>query len=423
MIRVHRLALPEQLLLRYGALDSAWKVDHLDVSFAPGGDMYTLGWARLADGWDSPMCLLVTRYGREEGPVAAIACGSGRPSEKGRLIRVGPQAHLCAISDEMVALSGNSDETFLIDGELGSVRAGFDGGMLPADRHAGVSFASAMRRTPAGRLVCVVAETNIEYSLFATPNLLAIAETRPAVDHRPILRAFATVNPHTGKQTEIDGREHVLFDGSPVFGDHRPAPSLAESVPRPEERNWMDVHRPPWTTVAEPLSEDLFVLPLFSRMLRSGNKGMPFAFALVDDAGKVHGRLAGLDDRADSPYAGSHFRVATDPSRGIAYHLNSNGFYLWSRDGSLIAKLDTASKEYKALRNFQLQGCAPNGDIVLVHPKQHLLLRFPIPDQHDPGPAVQAALQAYGRERTTLKKSHPQSEWIWRWRPHELPFS
>ncbi|TDU79997.1 hypothetical protein [Streptomyces sp. KS 21] len=50
-------------------------------------------------------------------------------------------------------------------------------------------------------------------------------------------------------------------------------------------------------------------------------------------------------------------------------------------------------------------GCAPAGELLLVHREQNLLLRVPVPeDLGDLPAALEDALRAYGAQRAALKK-------------------
>jgi hypothetical protein len=174
----------------------------------------------------------------------------------------------------------------------------------------------------------------------------------------------------------------------------------------------------PSLDVPASLDDDLFVLPVLGQMLRGGSRGRPFAFALVNDKGRVTGRLEGLDFWEDSPFAGYCFTVVTEPARGRVFHLNRHGLYAWSRDGQLRARLSTAEKTFKPLTQFDLLSCSPEGELVLAHRKQHLLLRIPLPETLDDlASTVEGALRGYGRERTALKKAWSPINWHWTFTP------
>ncbi|MFE3546642.1 hypothetical protein ACFXK0_27075 [Nocardia sp. NPDC059177] len=437
MATVHRIPIPTQLLERFGVVpggDDAveFGYDHYDVSFtADGQHMITLSRVYAGPkpwrGAESTIlnCFLITKCGSDgEATAAAIgACSDddGRPSQFS-----GPWlgSHVCALPSGSVAVSTMGDCTYLIEEDLAAVQAAFtQPHQSPPERknRADNPFVSAMRRTPGGRLLCLVEECDVYYGN-SVRNLVGVADDPLTPTSRPPVHVFATRDDRAERQTRHHQRPYLLFDGAPVLGGHRPQPTLATLVPRGEETVWINPHRPPTLRTPEPLSDDLFVVPLFSQTLRGGSKGLPFVFALLDDTGKLHGRLEGMDAYRHSPYAGSHERVSTDPDRGLVYHLNKSGLFVWAGDGTLLSWLDTAVKEFKPLAAFELRGCAPDGDIVLIHPKQHLLLRIPVPDPKDPGPAVADALRDYRRLRTTLKKAHTPASWGWTWVPDQLHY-
>ncbi|MEV5508245.1 hypothetical protein AB0L16_17485 [Streptomyces orinoci] len=63
--------------------------------------------------------------------------------------------------------------------------------------------------------------------------------------------------------------------------------------------------------------------------------------------------------------------------------------------------------------NFELMECTPAGQI-LLHRKQRLQLRVPVPQDLETLPAaVEAALRAYGSGRLALKKQYAPVNWGW----------
>ncbi|MER5357388.1 hypothetical protein [Streptomyces sp. NPDC002785] len=225
------------------------------------------------------------------------------------------------------------------------------------------------------------------------------------------MRAIASLAPEPSCHTEDDLRPHVRFRGEPMGLGNRPRPSLTELLtPETNAATWdgSELGRP------APLSDDLFVVPVFARTFRGGSRGQPFVFALLNDQGEMTGRLRGMDSWRDSPFTGFCFNVVADPGRGRAFHLNRYGLYAWKKGGHLRAKLDTGSKTYKPLTHFTPMACSPAGELLLVHNKQHLILRVPVPDDlGDLGPVVEAALRGYAKERAALKKQWTPVNWHW----------
>ncbi|OLT36310.1 hypothetical protein BJF79_06795 [Actinomadura sp. CNU-125] len=80
----------------------------------------------------------------------------------------------------------------------------------------------------------------------------------------------------------------------------------------------------------------------------------------------------------------------------------------------MAIKLSTDDKAFKPLKHFTLTTCSLAGELLLVHGKQHLVLRVPVPDDiADLGKSVESALAAYTKERTALKKKWTPTAWHW----------
>ncbi|TDD14104.1 hypothetical protein [Nonomuraea diastatica] len=229
---------------------------------------------------------------------------------------------------------------------------------------------------------------------------------------QPMIEALASLDPEPAHQSEVDMRAHVAYQGAPVGLAHRPRPALTEQLTDEAHSRWdWDASRL-WRPV--PLADDLFVVPVYARTFRGGSRGQPFVFALVNDQGKMTGRLHGMHEWDDSPFTGFCFNLAADPYRGLAFHLNRYGLYAWDKAGILRAKLDTGSKAFKPLTHFTLTACSPAGELLLVHNKQHLILRVPAPDDlTELAAAAEEALHGYTRQRTVLKKQWAPVNWHW----------
>lgn len=430
--QTHPLVLPDWLVATY-QLDltlnysAGWGFHHRDVAFSPTGDMYALStiWRYRPDGGADPAersCRggLITRYAPDGTPMATTLVGMPHPDGTPSAVSNGADGTggvgLCVLPDGTVVLTTRHDGTYLLDRELRTLLASYT--RPPYDRDSygfnqplGTSFAGRIRVTPGGRLLCVLDEYGVDRYGALLPNLLAVADGGLSAAGTPDLDVIAAADGAPHHQTPDHVRPFARYQGRPVGFDHRPAPDLGElTAQRWPEVDWW--RHPPTLRTPEPLGDDLFVVPLFGHLLRGGNRGRCFVFALVDDRGTLVGRLEGLDFWQDSPFTGEHYTVVTDPGRRLAFHLNRYGLYAWDADGTLLGRVSTEDKPFKALTNFQLLGCSPAGDLILVHDKQHLLLRVPVPDM-DLGSAVSAALQAYTRERTSLKKTFPQTNWHW----------
>ncbi|MCY0954603.1 hypothetical protein [Streptomyces sp. H27-S2] len=267
----------------------------------------------------------------------------------------------------------------------------------------------------------------------AIPNLVGVADGELTCGNAPLIHALAPLDPEPARQGDADLRAHVSCRDVPAGPANRPRPALSEP-PAGEDRlsGWHDsrLGRP------GPLADDPFVVPVHARTFRGGSRGQPFVFALVNDRSEMTGRLHGLHEWCDSPFTGFRFNMVTDVRRGRAFHLNRHGLYAWNRAGAPRAKPDTGSETFKALTHFTPGGCSPDGDLLLVHTTQHLVLRVPArhrrpdraPDRgrggtarvrtaaHRPGEAVGACRLALG---AGVRAGPPPLTA----RPHHLPAS
>ncbi len=403
-----------------------WHCEVFDVAAAPSGDTYVLRCARryrtLVEPPQDPAGRnftygIITRYAPGGSPVDTALFAQPHPDGSPSAIPEAGDMTLAVLPDGTVALTEDLGSTFLLSADLSrlleSWRLPF--GWSADEAGPGDPYAGFLSVTPSGRLLAVTAEFRLSNWAGAVPNIVAVSEpgSRLAPGAKTTLRAIASLENRAGRQTEADLRPHVRFQGAPVGRDNRPSPSLAELVLSSatggaSTYDGCTLGRP------APLGDDLFVVPVFSRIYRSGNRGGAFTFALLDDQGRPVGRLEGLDPYKDSPFTGFCFTVIGDPHRGRAFHLNRYGLYAWSSDGRLRARMSTEDKAFKALTHFALMECAPSGELLLVHRKQNLLLRVPVPeDLGDLRQVVEAALRTYGTERTALKKHRTPVNWHW----------
>ncbi|MFJ9344104.1 hypothetical protein ACIRP0_33225 [Streptomyces sp. NPDC101733] len=427
MIETLPLALPGTLVDHHGVDLSApyakgWGVHAYDIAGAPNGEVYALhGVYRhsygVVDDEPDPVKAdfgyrIITRYSAA-GEILASAVfrsdGEGEPSA----VVSGGDLSLCVLPDGVLAISGVPDNCTLIAPDLSRVLAAYDSkDRRPYEEFTpGAPFASSISVTPSGRLLCTVAEYGVWRYGNVLTNLVGIAVGALTAQSKPVIETIASLDPQPAHQGDVDVRAHALYQGAPVGLAHRPRPALTELVADEDSlSHWQR------STFGRPaaLADDLFVVPLYAETFRGGSRGQPFVFALLNDQGEMTGRLHGMHERQDSPFTGFCFNLAADPYRGHAFHLNRYGLYAWDRSGALQAKLDTDTKAFKPLTHFVLTTCAPNGDLLLVHTKQHLILRVPAPDDlTDLAAAVEEALHAYARQRTALKKRWAPVGWHW----------
>ncbi|MFD3538474.1 hypothetical protein ACFWUQ_03115 [Streptomyces sp. NPDC058662] len=403
-----------------------FRVDHAVATTA--GDTYVLTGLRRYRGHAAGSAdpaeqnfgyQLITRHGADGKPTATAVFGQAAPGGGPTAVPERDGTTLAVLPDGAVAVSSPPGSTHLLSAELDEVLAswpmswGWDNRQAPGED----PFAASIAVTPAGRLLCMTSEYGLSNWAGAHANTVAVSEPGSALGPgpKPLLRAIATLDARTGRQSDADSYAHVRYGDGPVGRDNRPSPSLTEALSELTGTSG-SLHGYLDSTMTRPaaLGEDLFVVPVFGKTYRSSNRGQEFSFALVDDRGMLRGRLGGLHLREDSPFTGFDFTVVADPHRARAFHLNRYGLYAWSADGVLRARMSTAEKPFKPLVHFALLECTPAGELLLAHRKQHLLLRVPVPqDLDDLGPAVETALKGYGRERTVLKKQYEPVNWLW----------
>ncbi len=429
MIQTFPLALPGPLVdthrIDLTALYSkGWGVQAYDVAAAPNGDVYALyGVYRhtygVGDDEQDPAIAnfgyrIITRYSADgEVLASAVCCPSDGDGSDSAVVNGGDMT-LCVLPDGTLSVSAVPDATTLIAPDLSRVLAAYSSeDRRPFEKYApGEAFASSISVTPSGRLLCVTTEYGVwKYGNMLT-NVVGLADEALTPTTKPVIEAIASLDPTPAFHSDDDLRAaHIRYQGSPVGGSYRPRPALTELLDGEDSLSgWRQsrLGRP------VPLADDLFVVPVYARTFRGGSRGQPFVFALVDDRGTMTGRLHGMHEWRDSPFTGFCFNLAADPYRGRAFHLNRYGLYAWNKAGVLRAKLDTETKAFKPLTHFTLTACSPDGDLLLVHNKQHLILRVPVPDDlTDLAPAVEEALRTYAKQRTALKKQWSPVNWHW----------
>ncbi|MGP3777177.1 hypothetical protein ACTWJ8_40715 (plasmid) [Streptomyces sp. SDT5-1] len=407
------------------------KVD--DVATTPSGEMYTVSKIhRHTYGVDDDEAdparahfgySLISKIAPDGTPLATAVSGQSDLARQDTTFG-GPTTGLgedlwwarglCVLPDGALAATGADDHTHLLTPDLTAVTAHHGMPHWREDDGPRDPFASWISTTPAGRLLCTTGEYGLYNYGDLLDNILAITDEPLTPVSKPTLRALACLEADPVKHTEADLRPGVLFAGEPVGMAHRPRPSLTEQLakldPTSRPGDWYNAR------LGRPavVREDLFVVPVFGHIYRSGNRGGPFAFVLVTDQGEFTGQLGGMDRYLDSPFTGHALEIAADPARERIYHLNRYGLFAWTGSGDLKQRLDLEDKRFKPLRHFTLLDCTPDGDLVLTHRTQHLLLRIPCPDTLDHvGHAVENALRAYAKERTDLKKQWKPVTWHW----------
>ncbi|MEV7613841.1 hypothetical protein [Streptomyces sp. NPDC089799] len=359
---------------------------------------------------------LLTRYAPDGTPTATARLGGATRGNVPTGLTEGSDFDLAVLPDGTVAVSSHPGNTHLFSADLSRLVESWRSpwGRDEEKERNGDPFAHSIDVTPSGRLLCAVAEYGVKNWAGRVANLVALSEPGSTLGpgSKATLRAIATHDGLTDRQTEADHYPHVVFDGAPVGGGNRPSPTLTEMVST-DDRTRFDYTNCRMGRPAA-MGDDLFVVPVFGKTYRSGSRGQVFSFLLLDGQGAERGRLEGMHRYEDSPFTGANWTVVGDPYRARAFHLNRYGLYAWDAEGQMRSRIPTSDTPFKALTNFSLMGCSPAGELLLVHQKQHLLLRVPVPeDLGDLEDAVRAALKAYGPGRNALKRQYAPVNWHW----------
>lgn len=359
---------------------------------------------------------LITRFALDGTPTAVALLGGPTPGNVATGLTQGSDVNLAVLPDGTVAVSSKPGNTHLFSADLSRLVESWRSpwGWQEEKERTGDPFALSIDVTPSGRLLCATAEYGVSNWAGQIANVVALSEPGSTLGpgSKATLRAIATHDARTDRQTEADLYAHVVYDGAPLGGTNRPSPSLTEIVSTDDRARYdytgCRMGRP------AAMGDDLFVVPVFGRTYRSGSRGQVFSFLLLDGQGAVRGKLEGMHRYEDSPFTGLCYTVVGDPYRARAFHLNRYGLYAWDADGQMRARIPAADAPFKALTHFSLMDCTPAGELLLVHQKQHLLLRVPVPqDLGDLEDAVRAALKGYGPGRNALKRQYAPVNWHW----------
>ncbi|MFC8717128.1 hypothetical protein [Kitasatospora sp. NPDC057198] len=404
-----------------------WGYDVLHAAAAPDGGTYALAvlWRHESSFRPDPTGpsfrhQLIVRYAPDGTPLTIAPLREPRSDDTATAAH--PHGHrLAVLRDGTPVLTTRNGGTYVLSPELDEVRTAWPIASYAtwSDRDPDADpFAASIAVTPNGRLLCATGEYGVQQWGGVMLNLVSVSgpDAVLAPGRKPELRALACLVDEIREQKPTDlVFPHVRHRGEPVFGGNRPLPSLVEALDElTGTADDLHRHRDGFLHYPAALGDDLFVVPVYGRTFRSGSRGQQFSFALLDDTGAVRGRLGGLDLRADSPFTGQDYTVVGDPYRGRAFHLNRYGLYAWTADGELRARLSLDDKPFKPLRHFALHGCSPDGELLLGHRKQHLLMRVPVPDELSALPAaVESAFAGLARARNALKKRHAPVDRAW----------
>jgi len=302
-------------------------------------------------------------------------------------------------ADENIAITTHGNHAFFFDPEFDrrvrdwhAIAPRFAADGLAIINSA--SFACDAEPIGDGRFLCVLGLAGTNGDSRYAPNLICISDGSPlSSESRPMLDCFTCITSYIRgyESQQLRTYPHVRFPG-----DDLPAITIDSQV---------KLHFP-WLGQALPLDGERFLITAFHKLMKSGTKGMPFTFAIVDRTGKILVQLSGIDQKEESPYVEHHYRVGIDRARSTILYKNKACFFVFDFAGALRAKVSFDSTELKPLAAWHLSGVAPDGRVILSHKKQHLLLAI---DAFDPAEgalreALCSAANVLKKERALLKK-------------------
>lgn len=256
----------------------------------------------------------------------------------------------------------------------------------------------------------MVSEPGVKTIHFSA-NLVCLSDGSPlSVAQRPQLDCIGCVYSTLDYETNAWFPYIKMSSGERVGTGCRPVPSLLSQA---SELFGVGLHDG-WIKQALPLDETKCAVSLFHKYMRGGSKGLPFAFGILDYAGRVVGRLDGIDDYNESPYSEHHHTLAVDRRYRRIVYKNKAAFFLFDFDGRVLAKVALDNADVKAMAAFHLGCCGADGQIVLYHRKQHLVLQMdPIAQPVDLESAIAIAMTDYNAQRSKLKKQHAPESYRW----------
>jgi hypothetical protein len=96
------------------------------------------------------------------------------------------------------------------------------------------------------------------------------------------------------------------------------------------------------------------------------------------------------------------------------FYLGKTAFFVFAQTGELLAKVELNSAALRYLTHFELAACSRTGELVFVHPKQHLFMCLPrVEKVEDYEFVLEESGKTYRRERTRLKKCWKPVNYHW----------
>jgi hypothetical protein len=389
MTRAYPIRLPRAFVRdRQIDLANTFEWMHRAVCTAPSGDRYVLSdlaynyyrYDAADRGREMVAGQLLTRYAPDGTPITQAFLEWARASAGSTY----PPVSLSVLPDGRVLFAMKGNRAFVLDASLST-----------AEEVAAPGWAFRTRLTPSGRALCLLGENVV------------------AVSSQPVGTTLPPLTAVTALLRAPWGNTHwpAYCPPAGTLGEGEPRTELVEQIraayPQPGGP------RPAWLYDAVAIDDSTFVVLTVGWKKRAYQRGHEFMFVLVDGDGKLLGRLD-LHTYRDSAARGVRYDVVVDQTRRRVFHLNTFGLYVFDDTGTRTARLSTDDREYKPLAHFQLREFDPDGNLVLVHEKQNLVLTVPVPDDLADLPcAVTDALALFRKERARLKKAHQPSNWYW----------
>ena len=316
-----------------------------------------------------------------------------------------------AVVGENVIVSDITNRSFLFDLNLETRTGAFAAPQTETLQAAyDQGLACKIKLTQDGRLICVVAYQPQNFGFFK-PSLICLSDsTQLTPSHRPQFTCIARLEKTNSTGDAVFPYIHMPGGAcAPCQND-----SLPSLVTEAEQRFGLLLTLRPWLNQALPISDNRFLVSVFHGHMSSG-KGLDFAFCIIDETGRLIGRLEGIDKFNESPFVEHHYRVAFDPAHNRIVYKNKTSFFLFDCNGQPVATVKLDGKPLSTLAAFKLGTCSVDGRVVLYHPKNHqILVLDPMAQPNELKDALEQAAEYVNKQRTALKKQYKcvNSNWL-----------
>lgn len=419
MTRVSELPIPRQLVTEHQLdLTTDFQPKHSHFRFSSRGELFVLSqlfynYYRYDKTDDRDFsAFLITRYNQDRVVTAQAALIDLHQELEGNepLRSDVFEVSLSVTPDDQVVFSTVGNRTYFFANDLRQRMGAFaEFDSRDPSRMYHSNFGYQLWYTQDRAVLCTVGEPNVHLARPGT-NLVALSDGPLHSDHRPNLKCITCLVSKLNCEPDCTFSYITLPTGESVGSGCRPQPSLPEQV---KARYQLSLYKP-WIGNVLPLQGSKCLISVFNQWMRGGTKGCPFLFAIVSYEGKLLGRLEGIDPHDESPFVGHFYDVAVDPTGSQVYYLNKAALFVFSHTGKMLIKIPLKVKELSTLTNFQLGGCSPAGELVFVHPKQHLFMLVPVPNKLEHlAQTLQDSLMVYKKARTRLKNTWRPAQYHW----------